>query len=88
MTRLRNITVTVALVLIALATATALGAMPQRETGPAYRCFPAKLWNADPSYRPCVVIRRVYEDGSFRAAVYDADGEHARFTVGVGARDR
>jgi hypothetical protein len=55
------------------------------------KCFPASQWDgsetAPDSVRPCVQIRRVYEDGSFVAAVMDANGV-TRYTVGIGARDR
>lgn len=51
------------------------------------RCFPKATWNAEPGYRPCAAIRRVYEDGSVVLAVEDANGT-TRYTVGVGAKDR
>jgi hypothetical protein len=84
--RIRTITVTLALVLIGLATTTALGALP---ASPAEhgRCFPQRIWNAEPSYRPCAQITRLYEDGSFKFRVLDADGT-VRYSGGVGAADR
>jgi hypothetical protein len=86
----KKIVTTAALVLIALATSTALGALP---ASPAEhgRCFPAKEWDgserAPDGVRPCVQVRRVYEDGSFKFAVLDANGT-VRYTAGVGALDR
>ena len=51
-------------------------------------CFPAAQWAPAPdSIRPCVRIARLYEDGSFKATVSDADGT-IRYSVGVGAQDR
>lgn len=58
------------------------------------RCFPAAKWGeptggtttADDNTRPCVRITRVYEDGSFKAAVQDADGP-VRYSIGVGVPD-
>jgi hypothetical protein len=83
---MKSIVVALALVVIALATSTALGALP---ASPAEhgRCFPQRIWNAEPSYRPCVQIRRVYEDGSFKFRALDADGT-VRYSGGVGAADR
>lgn len=47
-------------------------------------CFPARHWAPAPdSVRPCARILRVYEDGSLRLGVYDADGT-VRYTFGVG----
>lgn len=52
------------------------------------RCFPAKQWGPAPDgLRPCVALRRIYEDGSFKFAVSDADGT-VRYSGGVGASDR
>lgn len=55
------------------------------------RCFPASLWDGDEghpdSVRPCVRVSRVYEDGSFKYAVSDANGT-VRYSGGVGAADR
>ncbi len=54
-------------------------------------CFPAKLWDGTEqhpdSVRPCVRVTRIYEDGSFKFAVSDADGT-VRYSGGVGAQDR
>lgn len=51
-------------------------------------CFPAAKWGPAPDrYAPCVRIRRVYEDGSFRFAVSDRDGT-VRYVSGIGALDR
>lgn len=56
------------------------------------RCFPAAKWGdtpadtADDFQRPCVRITRVYEDGSFKAAVQDADGP-TRYSIGFGVPD-
>lgn len=52
-----------------------------------HRCFPAKKWDAPKGLRPCVEIRRVYEDGSFEYATKDANGT-VRYTAGVGALDQ
>lgn len=84
---IRKVTVTLALVFIAVATSTALGALPPLHKNHR-TCFPAKQWGpvAD-QYRPCVRIVRLYEDGSFKFAVSDADGT-VRYSAGVGALDR
>lgn len=50
-------------------------------------CFPAHRWNADPQYRPCVQVSRLYEDGSFKFRVSDYNGT-VRYSGGVGAEDR
>lgn len=51
-------------------------------------CFSAKQWGpVEDQYRPCVRITRLYEDGSFKYAVSDADGT-VRYSGGVGAADR
>jgi hypothetical protein len=51
-------------------------------------CFPAGTWGPAPDREaPCVRIRKVYEDGSFRFAVSDRDGA-TRYVSGVGALDR
>lgn len=54
------------------------------------RCFPAAKWGgettADDNTRPCVRVMRVYEDGSFKVAVQDADGP-VRYSLGVGVPD-
>lgn len=49
-------------------------------------CFPASRWNADPQYRPCVRITRVYEDGSFKFAISDHNGT-VRQSGGVGSEN-
>ena len=48
-------------------------------------CFPAKKWSGSDAQRPCAEITRVYEDGSLRLRVLDADGE-TRYSKVVGAR--
>jgi hypothetical protein len=53
----------------------------------ATRCFPASVWDARQGDRPCATIRRVWEDGSVRLVVRDADGDR-RYAVGIGAQDR
>jgi hypothetical protein len=51
------------------------------------RCFPAGKWAPAPDgIRPCVRVTRVYEDGSFKAAVSDASGV-VRYSLGVGVPD-
>ena len=50
-------------------------------------CFPISKWDANPGLRPCARVTRVFEDGSLRVRVEDADG-HIRYRAGVGARDR
>jgi hypothetical protein len=45
-------------------------------------CFSKRLWSGDDQNRPCVRILRVEEDGSFQAAVDNADGNR-RSTVSV-----
>lgn len=53
-------------------------------------CFPLDKWNTGTvaaRYRPCVRVVRLYEDGSFKYAVSDADGT-IRYSGGVGAEDR
>lgn len=51
-------------------------------------CFPVGKWGPAPQGKaPCVRIRRVFEDGSFRFAVSDRDGT-VRYVDGVGALDR
>lgn len=49
-------------------------------------CFPAKHWNAEDAYRPCARVVRIWEDGSVRIAVSDANGT-VRYTLGVGVPD-
>lgn len=57
-------------------------------TGHPKTCFPAKRWGpVDDQYRPCVQVIRLYEDGSFKFAVSDANGT-VRYSGGVGAADR
>lgn len=52
-----------------------------------HRCFPAASWGPAPQgERPCVAIVRVYEDGSVRLRVYDADGT-TRYVTGVSNLD-
>ena len=40
-------------------------------------CFSAQLWSADDGDRPCVRVN-LYEDGSYRAIVREADGDKWR----------
>lgn len=51
-----------------------------------HKCFKKSKWGAEPGYRPCVQLQRIYEDGSFTYKTYDADGT-VRYTSGVGALD-
>jgi hypothetical protein len=51
------------------------------------RCFPKQIWNAPPGLRPCVTPTRIYEDGSFKYSVSDANGT-VRYSGGVGTEDR
>lgn len=55
--------------------------------GPARDCFPAASWGADQAKRPCAEVVKVFEDGSVRVRVFDADG-NPRFFAGIGALDR
>jgi hypothetical protein len=50
-------------------------------------CFPVSKWDANPGLRPCARVVRVFEDGSLRVQVSDANG-NVRFSAGVGAEDR
>jgi hypothetical protein len=53
-------------------------------------CYPLAHWNGgnvSPDYRPCARIAQVFEDGSVRVQVSDADGT-VRYSAGIGARDR
>jgi len=50
-------------------------------------CFTAAEWSGPDKYRPCVRVTRLYEDGSFKYAVSDANGT-VRYSGGVGAADR
>lgn len=53
-------------------------------------CYPLADWdtgNVSADYRPCARIARVFEDGSVRVQVSDADGT-VRWGAGIGARDR
>lgn len=50
---------------------------------PHGRCMSAAAWNAPDGLRPCAQVRRVYEDGSVKLAVMDANGT-TRYTLGVG----
>ncbi len=48
-------------------------------------CFPAAKWDADDADRPCALIEKVWEDGSVRVAVSQADGS-GRYMTTTGAR--
>ena len=51
-------------------------------------CFDRDSWSpAADALRPCVRIVRLYEDGSFKYRVSDANGT-VRYSGGVGALDR
>jgi hypothetical protein len=53
-------------------------------------CYPRDQWSTGTvpaSQRPCARVVRIWEDGSVRLAVSDADGT-VRYTVGIGAQDR
>lgn len=43
-------------------------------TTPPTICFPAHKWDAHDGDRPCLRVR-LYEDGSYRATVREADGD-------------
>lgn len=45
-------------------------------------CFPVSKWDANPGLRPCARVTRVFEDGSLRVQVEDADGDF-RYRAGV-----
>ena len=48
-------------------------------------CFPADRWDADDDDRPCALIAKVWEDGSVKVAVSQADGSE-RYMTTTGAR--
>jgi len=59
-------------------------------------CFSHRVWGPAPQgqveqefdrSRPCVEVIKLWEDGSFRARVFDAGGPR-RYVVNVGAEDR
>lgn len=77
---------TVVLVALLLAAAIAVAALIA-SPGPARDCFPAAGWSADQAKRPCAEVVKVFEDGSVRVRVFDADGK-PRFVAGIGALDR
>lgn len=60
---------------------------PAAQTDPGRVCFPRSTWDADPQHRPCAEIVRLYEDGSLKVRVSDANGT-PRYSYGVGALDR
>jgi hypothetical protein len=62
-------------------------ASPDSDAPRVARCFPAAAWGGNDGERPCVAVKRIYEDGSFEVAVSDANGT-VRYTTGVGALDR
>lgn len=52
------------------------------------QCFPARSWGPAPDrIRPCVEVTHLWEDGSIRVKVTDADGRY-RWTGSIGAKDR
>lgn len=74
--------------ILALLLLIAVGAVASAGVHSAQRvCFPAAKWDAAAGKRPCARIVRVFEDGSVRVAVSDANGT-VRYTTGVGALDR
>lgn len=53
-------------------------------TNPGERvCFPADEWAGNDANRPCSQVRKVWEDGSTRIRVTDADGD-LRYVAEVG----
>lgn len=48
-------------------------------------CLSAEVWSADDAERPCARIVKVWEDGSTRVVVTQADGEPL-FTSTTGSR--
>lgn len=59
------------------------GEVSSGTTERAQACFTLDDWNAPQGKRPCVEVKRVYEDGSFVVKVTDASGT-VRYTRGVG----
>lgn len=88
--------VLVALLACAAIATVAVAASPQDVVAPAVSphrvCFPARAWDGEDGYRPCVRITAVEEDGSFSYSVGDAGGIDAeaveRYSGSVGALDR
>lgn len=61
-----------------------------QRAGDGRTCYPLAQWdsgNVSPDYRPCAQVAQVFEDGSVRVRVSDADGT-VRWSAGIGARDR
>jgi hypothetical protein len=78
---------TIALLCLAAALGILAVAHADAPSSPSRACFPASKWDAKDSRRPCARIVRVFEDGSVRVRVEDADGRF-RYRAGVGAKDR
>lgn len=70
-----GLALTAAILIAGMALARASGSGPDE-------CFPRAAWDANDGRRPCVEVRRVYEDGSFTVRVSDANGT-VRYTRGV-----
>ncbi|HSE45863.1 MAG TPA: hypothetical protein VLA89_11120 [Gemmatimonadales bacterium] len=78
-------TAVIAVVLMAIAVALLAPKSQGTQHHPDPRvCFPAKKWAPAPDGdRPCVYIR-LYEDGTFRSQVEQADGDPFRAGAGHG----
>jgi hypothetical protein len=78
---------TVVLVALLVAVGIAVAAVAS-QPGPGRKCFPPAGWGpASESLRPCVEVTKIYEDGSFRFRISNADGT-VRYGSGIGALDR
>jgi hypothetical protein len=85
----RLIASTIASLVVAGGASYALAVPPTTHQAPRV-CFDRDQWNTGvvpASKRPCARIVRLYEDGSFKVRVSDADGT-VRYSLGVGAQDR
>lgn len=59
---------------------------PEAASSPQGRsCVSAEVWSADDAERPCARIVKVWEDGSTRVVVTQADGKRL-FTSTTGSR--
>ena len=71
----RTIAILSLLIVWGLVVAVYLAATPADGASLERTCFPSSAWNADDRERPCVAITRLYEDGSARLIVTDAEGD-------------
>lgn len=69
-----SITLLAALLLTLILLAVAIAPSRADSSDPAVVCFSAEAWSANDNDRPCVLIR-LYEDGTFRHKVRQADGD-------------